>query len=301
MNQESLKQKYKERDRAVRALSKDGKFRIISLKNTLTAKTAQERHKLPDIPALFLARAMSAAMMYAAMMKGEERIIVEAEGKGPMKKVSAEAVQTGEVRGFAVFSEDIKGGADSISEFFGEGSLRVIKILYDRAEPLTSIIPLRHGDISTDMAYYFKLSEQISSAIILDVDFDDNGIIRESAGFLVQAMPHASEKEIETIVNTLMNIDKLSGCYKTVLHPEQIIEKILPLEFEVLKTIPVDFFCRCSKESFVSRLLTLEYNDIKEMHESGQNELVCRYCNEKYYLDDTDFNRLLLEKTAEAN
>jgi redox-regulated HSP33 family molecular chaperone len=37
------------------------------------------------------------------------------------------------------------------------------------------------------------------------------------------------------------------------------------------------------------------------MKNTGQNELVCRYCNEKYYLEKEEFDELIEETKAKTN
>ena len=54
------------RDRVVRAISKDGKFRISAIKNTKSAVEAQKRHNLSYLPAFLLARALAAASMMSS-------------------------------------------------------------------------------------------------------------------------------------------------------------------------------------------------------------------------------------------
>ncbi len=301
MDLEQKKKALRERDRSVRALTKDGKFRIISIRNTSTAKTAQKRHNLSLIPAVFLAKTMGAAMMMASLLKGEERIIIDIEGDGSLQKIFAEAIQTGEIRGFARYTNEVNLSLPSSSDYLGEGTLRVTKIMYDRPEPITSIIPLQKTDIQTDIAGFFSRSEQIPTAVILDVDFNENGFITESAGFLVQAMPGATISEINAIMNDLKSYQKLTKLYEEATRPEEIIAKIINKEFDVLRVIPVDFFCRCSKDGFLDKLLTLSYEEIKDMKEMKQNELICQYCNAKYYIDEEDFDKLLIEKKAVSN
>lgn len=301
MNNEEIKKRLKERDRCVRALTKDGKFRIISIKSSTTARTAQIKHNLEPIPAAFLARALSSAMMMASLQKEDERVIIDVDTNGPINKLSAEAIQTGEVRGFCFHSVPLPVELKSMSDYLGEGLLRVIKILHNRSEPLTSVIPLQKSDITTDMAYYFALSEQISSAVLLDVEFDDDGLIIQSGGFIVQAMPGATTSEISFVMDSIEKAKKLTNYYEQGLHPEQIIKEILDIDFDVLKIIPVDFFCRCSKDNFLDKIKTLDVQEIIDMKEKKQNELVCRYCNNKYYIEEQDFDKLLLEKKAVSN
>ncbi len=297
-----LKKQYRERDRVIKGLTKDGKFRLSAIKNTEAARTAQKRHNLPPIPAHFLARALAAASMTASFLKGEERISLEFEGAGKIKKIYAEAIQVGEQRGYVEYDPSISGSDYSnIGDFLGAGLIKVVRILYNRSEPLASAAPLYKGDLASDLAYYFAQSEQIPSAVILDAEIGDDGIVSNSGGILVQAMPGAQKEDIEKIISALENSKSLAEYWKKGLSVEEAAKEALRTDFDVLSSSAIDFYCRCSKESFMEKLLTLDYEEIKDMKAKGQNELVCKYCGAKYYLTDGDFKKLLTETKAKKN
>jgi molecular chaperone Hsp33 len=301
-NTQKIIEQIKLRDRVVRVLSDDGKFRAACIKNTNSAKTAQKRHNLPYPAAFLLSRALAAASMMSSFLKGEERITLEFEGNGLISYVYAEALQVGEQRGFVNFQPGLeKFEFKNIEDILGIGILKVVRILYDQKEPVTSVIHLKKSDIATDLAYYYAQSEQIPTAVILDVDFDDDGIVKQSGGILLQAMPGATKKEIKEVYDSLTTIKSLVEYYEIGLTPDKVLKKVLPFDFKLIGSTQVDFFCRCSKENFIEKLLTLEPKEIEEMQKSGQNELVCRYCNQKYYLNNNDFSKLLEETKAKKN
>ncbi len=291
-----------EKSRVINVLSSNGHFRVSAIKNTGVALEAQKRHQLPEVPALLLARALSAASLLAVFLTGEERVIIDAIGDGVVNKVTAEAIQVGEVRGYCEYSDRVKNlSKDEFDSALGPGIFRVLRILYNEPEPIVGIVQLIRGDISSDLNYYFAKSEQIFSIALLDADTDENGLINNSVGMIVQAMPGATDKEKNEITNVLEHLERLTNLIKPRDDLSVILKNILPWDFNILKNDRVDFFCRCSKENFMEKLLTLNYHDVKEMKEMGQNELVCQYCNAKYYLDDNDFNNLLISIKAKTN
>ncbi len=295
-------EKHQEKDRVISVMSINGNFRVSAIKNTNTALEAQKRHNLPEIPALLLARAFSAASLLAVFLTGEERVIIDAIAEGYVSKVTAEAIQVGEVRGFCQYSDSVKKlKKNEFNYALGQGIFRVMRILYNEPEPIMGIVKLIRGDITSDLNYYFTKSEQVFSISILDADTDENGTIVNSCGILVQAMPGATEKEKDEIENVLTNV----GILTDLIHPRadllEVLKTILPWEITLLKNDRVDFFCRCSKESFMEKLLTLSLQDIKEMKEFNQNELVCQYCNAQYYLSESDFNNLIISFQARTN
>lgn len=299
---EELKKIFQQRDRSVRVLSKDGFFRAVCVKSSNTSLTAQRNHKLDKVSAFFLSRMMSSSLMIASFLKGEERVVIEVDGSNVFRKLFAESMQLGEVRGYVELNgTEEKYHINDISQIIGPGSLRITKILYHKAEPIQGIVPLVKGDIAEDLAYYFVQSEQIPTAVVLDVEFDDLGEIKHSGGLMVQAMPGFHIHQLQAVLDKLETITPLSDYFTEGLNPKQIMKEVLPFEFDVINSTQVDFFCRCSKDLFLSKLLTLGAEEIKSMKQSGHNELVCKYCNKHYYIEDTDFDKLIEESLAKTN
>jgi len=289
-------------DRVVSVITKNGKFRAAAINNTQSAKTAVKKHNLGFLPALWLARQLSAASLIAVFMKGEERVVLDTDGSGPIRKVYAEAIQVGEVRGFVVCEPEIDLALmTDISDALGKGFYRVSKIQYDKPEPTVGVTELQKGNISTDLAYYFTQSEQIPTGVILDVVFDEAQNITASGGIIVQAMPGATEAEIAFVRTLLQEKGDIKEELTAGLKPEEIISSVLPFEFDILKNDRVDFFCRCSKQKFMDKLVTLSLKEIIDMSKSGHNELVCQYCNSHYYLDQSDFEKLIAIMQAKQN
>lgn len=302
MNIDELKDSFKRRDRIVKVMETNGMFRAVAIKNTNTAMTAQSKHELEALPAFLLARQLSAASMMAAFLKGEERIVVEASGNGPVEKVFAEALQVGEVRGYIRMSET--KSLDELKHFreaIGDGTLSVRRVLYNKSEPVQGVVEMLDGDLATDLAYYFTQSEQTPTAVLLDASVDNAGNINHSGGLLVQAMPGATNAAIEAVVHKLSGLKKISHYYAMGMSAEDLLKEALPFEFEINKTSPIDFYCRCSKDLFLGKLTTLGHEELEDMQKTGSTELVCQYCSSKYYIEDADFVKLITELKAKRN
>ena len=292
-----IKEKWAQRDRVTKAISKDGFFRAAVVHNTIAAQTAQSRHKLEPLRGLLVARAMTGATLMASFLKGEERVVVIAEGDGSVKTVYAEALQLGEVRGYA----KINPSPEERDSPVGEGVLKVQRILYGKREPVTGIVELKKGDVMSDLGYYLTQSEQIPSTFVMDVAFDEDDQIRQSVGLVVQAMPGARPEDIFKVYDAIDYLDRLTEFADKKYSTEEMLHQVMPVEVEILGSTPVDFFCRCSLDRFKSVLLTLGFDEVNAMREEGQNELVCQYCGERYYLSEEDFDELREQLLAKRN
>lgn len=302
MNKKDILDQIKLRDRITTLIDENKYFRVSAIKNTLAVQLAQKKHELPLTPAFFLARMLTASSLAASFLKGEERIILETDSNGSIGKIYAEAMQNGECRGFVRFDDNIENFSHgNLGEVLGIGILKVSKILYNESAPVEGIVELVRSDIETDLAYYYTQSEQVPTAVKLDVSFDDKGRIKHSGGIIVQAMPGAPQEEIEKIHDTLRDMGAFSDYLKKGMTPDKIVNEVLPFEFEILKSKQLDFFCRCSKESYLKKLITFGAKELKSMKQQGHNELVCQYCNSKYHIEEEDFDELLKEIEIKNN
>ena len=291
------KQRLLHRDRSARAITTDGCFRAAAIINTQTVTDAQRRHATDPVASLLLGRALSAASLLATFLKGEERVSIELMGNGLFKKVFAEALQVGEVRGYV----EANAHPEREEEPLGIGLLRVTRVLYGKFEPISGVVALQKANVSSDLSYYLTQSEQIPSAVRLDVNIDSTGIIQQSAGVMVQAMPGAMEDEILKVQESLAALGSVADAAASGLTVEDILRKVMPGEIEIINKTPIDFFCRCSLERYKSILLTLGLEEIQSMYDAKQRELVCHYCNTAYTVGDADFEELLSQLRAQKN
>lgn len=294
-NLEEIKDSFKNRDKIIGILSENQHFRAAFIRNTNTARKAQINHKLTSVPASFLARALMGSSMIANFLKGEERAIIELLGKGPISKIYAEASNNGESRGYVEFADTVGNveKVESPEDVIGVGFLKVTRILYDHAQPVTGILELSKSDVASDLAYYFNKSEQIPTAVLMEVEVDEQGLIESSSGLIIQAMPGSLYEELQAVFQKIDELMKTGKLFDKSLKIEDILNQIMPFNYTITKKSPVDFFCRCSKDNFLNALITLELKEIEEMLHHQQNELVCKYCNKHYYIENEEFAKII--------
>src|SRR5699024_5501674 len=166
----------------------------------------------------------------------------------------------------------------------GIGLLTVTKTLYNEATPQRSTIKLIKSNITDDLAFYMAQSEQLPSAVMLDVGIDKKGRISEAGGILIQRMPDAEEGQIEHLQQKLASFGPLHKLFAEGNYIDDIMHVAMqPISVKELDRQPVDFFCRCSRNRFLDSLAILNYDDLKAMSDEGQ-ELVCHFCNKKYQI-----------------
>lgn len=297
------KEDFFQKDRLIKGISTDGNLKISVVKTTDVVKTAREKHDLSLLNTVLLGRALTGTLLMASELKGEERIKLRIEGDGPVGVLAAEANRVGEARGYVQNPEAELDYSQNITlkDGLGLGVLTVSKTLYNKAEPRISSIELVKGNITDDLAFYMVQSEQIPSALLLDVGIDDEGQITEAGGLLIQRLPDAPEGVIERLQEKMLQFDSISKLLQEDHYIDDIMEQAMdPLVVKELDRQPVDFFCRCSRDRFVDALAMLGYDDLKEISDEGQ-ELVCHYCNEHYHVSKDEIEDLLLQTKAKMN
>lgn len=301
----SLKiEEFKNRDRLIKGIDPDGRFKISVVKTRDVVESARSRHNLSLLNTVLLGKSLTAAMLLASELKGEERIKLRLEGNGPVGAITAEANRVGEIRGYVqnpTAEIEYPDENISIADGLGIGVLTVSKTLYNEAEPKISTIELVKGDINSDIAYYMAQSEQILSATLLDISLNDDGSVKEAGGLLLQRLPEADEKEVEKIQKTITKLPPLSSLFEEGLYIDDIMKMASkPFEVKELDRQPVHFFCRCSPERFRNALSMLSYDDLKEMKGEKQ-EIVCHYCNNSIEISKSEVQQLAEQARAKLN
>jgi molecular chaperone Hsp33 len=300
----ATKKLFLQRDRVVKAITEDGFFRMAAVRNTKCAQTAQENHHLSPLAAVLLGRAMAGASLLSSFLKNEERIMLDFSGNGPAGKIFAESLELGEVRGYVQNPEcvlDFAAPNIKLADGLGIGLLRVSKVLYNQFEPMVGVVELHASDITTDNAYNLTQSEQIPTAILLDVSLDAEGKVAQSGGLMVQAMPGASDRAIEQMHESIVKVQHLTEMLGGGYTPQEMLNIVSTQALKEIADTPVDFFCRCSLDRFKSALSTLGADELREMQDQDQRELVCRYCNKHYYLSNEDFSDMIGALQAKNN
>ncbi len=298
------KERFEHKDRLIKGISEDDNFKISVVKTTDVIKAAKQKHELSLLNTVLLGRALTGIMLLASELKGEERIQLRIDCDGPVGQIVTEANRVGEIRGYVQHPKvelDYTDEDTELTDGIGKGLLTLKKILYNEAEPKTSTIEIVKGNVTDDLAYYLFQSEQVPSALLMDVGLDDMGEVTEAGGILVQRLPDAPEGKIDELRENLKKFTSVNKLLSEGLYIDDLMEKALePLKVRELDRQPVDFFCRCSRDRFVNALAMLDYEELKEISSEGQ-ELVCHFCNEHYEVSQDEIEDILLQVKAKMN
>ena len=159
-----------------------------------------------------------------------------------------------------------------MSDGIGLGVLSLTKVLYNEAEPRTSSIELIAGDVTRDIAHYLVQSEQIPSAVILDIGIE-NGCISEG-GLLLQRL-RRPRWPIDMLHERLASFQPIDQLFSEKIYIDEIMHRsVSPIQVKELSRNPVDFFVGAVVSDYALTMLSLE--DLEDIKDDDQ-EIVCHF------------------------
>ena len=103
--------------------------------------------------------------------------------------------------------------------------LSLTKVLYNEAEPRTSTIELIAGDVTRDIAHYLAQSEQVPSAVMLDIVITEDGAISEAGGLLLQRLPDAPDGQIDMLQERLASFQPIDQLLSEKVYIDDIMHR----------------------------------------------------------------------------
>jgi len=266
----------------------NSEVRIVAINSTEIVSEASKRHQTSATAISALGRLLTGGVLLASTLKGEkEALSLAISCEGPLEKIVVDASPTGGVRGYVRNPQvDFAGieGKANIKEAIGNGTLTVTRFL-ENGETFSGTTRLVSGEIAADLTHYLLQSEQIPSLISLGVLVNQDTSIASAGGYFIQALPGASDETLKEIENMVYALPPVSQMIVEGNTPTEILQLLFGrIPFEMDEQMPVGFFCPCSYEKMIKGLMTIGSEELRSLAEEKEEiELVCDFCNEKYY------------------
>ncbi|MFU8889741.1 MAG: Hsp33 family molecular chaperone HslO [Trueperaceae bacterium] len=289
----------------LRGVAAGGTLRVIAADTTDLVADALARHAAAMTAGAALGRTLTASLLLSHVLLKDhrDRVTVKIDGGGPLGGVIADAGLDGTVRGYArVPQVELPPRADGKLDVGGavgrDGHIEVIRSHAPYGDPYASSVELASGEIAEDVATFLARSEQIASAVLLGVSFDDatggaNGAVaatrvRRAGGVILQALPGAEEAALTLLEANVRAFGQLTDALarQDLL---QVMEELtwgLDLELLTQQALPLAFRCRCSVEKALAAVAYLTPGERAELvAEAGGAEVVCHWCGEARFVD----------------
>ncbi len=256
------------------------------------------RHAYPEAVANLLGEACALAALVGSSLKFEGRLIVQAQGSGPVAYVVADYDTGGGLRGYCRF--DAERVAEVSAGFVrpGAGTLLgggVFIMTIDQGPQMDryqGVTPIEGETLALCAETYFAQSEQIPTRVRLAVGQADvgEGFHWRAGGLLIQniAEDDARGETREAWTRAQAFFETLGE--DELLDPDLSSERLLFRLFHedgvrLLPATALNGFCRCSHERIVEMLQTFPPEERAQMVEpDGQIHVTCEYCSRVYTL-----------------
>ena len=287
-------------DNIKRFLAYNGRINIVCVSTTELVEEARKVHDLSPLATAALGRTLTMASIIASGLKGEkDTVTLQIKGNGPIGPIVAVSDSKVRTRGY-VANPGIelplrKDGKLNVGAAVGnEGYVYVIKDI-GLKEPYVGMSKIVSGEIAEDFANYFYISEQKNTAVALGVLVDKNGV-RSAGGYIVTAMPDATEDDLFILENRIKEAKSVSQMLDENMSLEEIAKDITGDENvqTVEDGIVPKYECTCSKEKMENALVSIGKEELEKIIvEDKKAELVCNFCNKKYEFSEEELKKLI--------
>lgn len=287
-------------DKIQKFLAYDGKIDITCVESTNLVEEARKIHDLSPLATAALGRCLTMASLMASGFKGKENsLTLQIKGNGPLGGITVTADGEQKVRGYVGNPQiDLplkqNGKLDVGSAVGNDGLIYVIKDI-GLKEPYIGMSKIITGEIAEDFANYYYNSEQKSTAVALGVLVYQNGVKR-AGGFIVNALPDATEDELFILENRLKEAKPISQMLDENMSLLEIAKDITgDKNIKILEQeeITPKYECNCNRDKMEKALISIGKKELRNiLEEDKKAEIVCHFCNKKYEFSEEDLKNL---------
>ncbi len=268
-----------------------------------TVEEILSRHPYPAPVAALLAEMLALTAGLASLLKFDGVFTLQTKGDGPVSLMVADITADGHLRGYADYKPEAFEGEQErsdLGQLLGKGYIAFTVDQGPNTERYQGIVELRGARLSDSVAYYFRQSEQLSTALSATAGLNEAGRWRAGA-ILLQQMPaeeakqQGLEKESQREEGwlhalTLMSTTKEEELLSPELTPNELLFRLYHEDgVRVFPGRALGFGCRCSRERVEGVLASIPDEELETLKlDDGRVEVVCEFCRTGYHFDDVD-------------
>ena len=258
------------------------------------------RHDYPEPVANLLGEACALAALVGSSLKFDGKLIVQAQGDGPVGYVVADYDASGSLRGYCRFDRErveeasrgfARPGAKTL---LGDGVFVMTIDQGPNTERHQGITSIEGETLALCAEQYFAQSEQVPTRVRLAVGELDvgEGASWRAGGAMVQNIAEDAARGA-----TRDAWERAEALFSTtgddeLIDPEVSTERLLFRLFHedgvrLFSPKPLKAFCRCSEQRILDMLRSFPPEDREEMveGESGKIIVTCEYCSRVYEVE----------------
>ncbi len=260
------------------------------------------RHDYPEPVARLLGEACALAALVGSSLKFDGRLIVQAQGDGPVNYVVADYDTSGGLRGYCRFDAArlaaLEASRPGASVLLGQGVFIMTIDPTEGKDRYQGVTAITGDTLALSAEEYFAQSEQVPTRVRLAVgqvhDAQMQGVegLRWRAGGMMiqniaedQARGSTEEAwERAQILFATLTEDELID---PRVPPETLLFRLFHEDgVRLFPAKPLTAFCRCDEDRVAGMLRSFPAADIEAMIEGdGRVHVTCEYCSREYSLD----------------
>jgi molecular chaperone Hsp33 len=259
------------------------------------------RHEYPIAVANLLGETCALAALVGNSLKFEGRLIVQAQGDGPVSYVVADYDTEGSLRGYCRYDAERLAALQTETGFRAPGAQALLGhgvfiMTIDQGpdtERYQGVTPIEGETLAFCAERYFAQSEQTPTRVRLAVGQVDDGSGPKwrAGGILMQNIAEDAARgetaeawrEAQFLFETIGEDELIDP----TLTPETLLYRLFHEQgVRLFAAQPLRAFCRCSEDRILSVLQSFGAAERAEMVEAdGRIHVTCEYCSRTYKVE----------------
>jgi molecular chaperone Hsp33 len=255
-----------------------------------------KRHDYPQAVANLLGETCALAALVGASLKFEGRLIVQAQGDGPVRYVVVDYDTSGAMRGYCRFDAEAVARASEGAARPGARTLLGKGVFVMTIDPVGAkdryqgVTPIEGETLALCAEQYFAQSEQVPTQVRLAVAElqDASGSHWRAGGMMIQ---NIAEDDARGATGEGW---ERAGMLFATLGEDELVDPTIPTETLLYRLFheegvrlfaakPLRAACRCTQDSVVGMLRSFPKAERDEMVEpDGSIRVTCEYCSRVY-------------------
>jgi molecular chaperone Hsp33 len=254
------------------------------------------RHDYPDAVANLLGEACALAALVGASLKFDGKLIVQAQGDGPVRYVVVDYDTSGALRGYCRFdAEEVAVASQGFARpgaqtLLGKGVFIMTVDPVGAKDRYQGVTPIEGETLALCAEHYFAQSEQVPTRVRLAVGElqDGDGSHWRAGGMMIQSIA-----EDDARGSTREGWERAEALFATLGEDELLDPQIAPQTLlyrlfhedgvRMFTPAPLRAFCRCSPDGVVGMLRSFPESERAAMTEpDGAIHVTCEYCSRLY-------------------
>ena len=256
-------------------------------------------HAYPEAVANLLGEACALAALVGSNLKFDGRLIVQAQGAGPVRYVVADYDTSGGLRGYCRYDADEVAAASEgfqrpgARTLLGDGVFIMTVDQGPEMDRYQGVTAIEGETLALCAEQYFAQSEQTPTRVLLAVGQADAGagLRWRAGGVLIQNI--AEDQARGSTAEAWMRTQAL---FETIGEDELVDPKLSSNHLlwrlfhedgvRVFGSQPLRAFCRCSQERIETVLRSFGADERADMVEpDGKIRVTCEYCSRVYAVE----------------